>query len=145
MVKTNTQNKNVIKQQMKLVKLTKARGFKTKLKSVEKDFGKIPIVVLVHATWCFHCKELRPEWDAAVVASDDSEIVVVDIDSDTLQVLNSEHPHSPLTQMINKNFQGFPHILSAGKMKAKNTVNISQFNKPRTKSNITAFMRKKNT
>jgi len=129
---------------MKIIKLTKGRGFKTKLKSIEKDFGKIPFIVLVHAAWCFHCQNMRSDWDAAVVASTDIDVVVIDVDSETLQFLTAEHSQSPLTQMINNGFQGFPHIFSAGRVKMDNNVNLLPFDKPRTKRNFCTFMRKKN-
>jgi hypothetical protein len=128
---------------MKSIKLSKARGLKTKLKSLEKDIiGKVPIFVLVHATWCFHCQNLRPEWDAAILLNNDRDVVVVEVDSDALQSMNTEHRDHALTQMINKSFQGFPHIFGAGKIK-NNTVNIAHFSGDRTKKKISSFMRKK--
>lgn len=60
-----------------------SKEFAAKLKSsIQKDNA----IILLHATWCYWCKQFRPEWDKFVKGQKDNEnLMVVEIEADQLE------------------------------------------------------------
>jgi len=70
-----------------------------------KDFGKLEekiksknTILLIHATWCMHCKIFKPKWNefGKKITSDKdikkSDIQVFEIESENLNKLAKSHP-----------------------------------------------------
>lgn len=125
---------------MKHYKLEKIRGLKKNMSEIEKEVvGFRPFVFLLHAKWCGHCKEMKPDWDTAISLNNDKDIIVIEIEGDIFEKLQSDYPNHILTKIVEKQFMGFPHISGVTK-----SIKQLPFSDERCVKKFAAFMKKKN-
>jgi hypothetical protein len=67
-------------------------------------------VVLVHSPSCGFCRQMRPNWDAAVPMMNGQGVHVLEVDRNTLGYA----PGLPLSRTLSAGMRGVPHILRIG-------------------------------
>ena len=79
-------------------------------------------IILVHANWCGHCIQFKPEWSKFTAKFKKSDnLIVTEIESDSFNKLQSEN--QDLYNRIAKDVNGFPSILTVKNGKVEKYLN----------------------
>ena len=82
----------------------------TKMKALESHLKDGNVVVLVHAHWCGHCRNFKPEWEKfAHSHSSGSPVIVAEIEESQLDTFHKKHPKLH-EKIIGREGLGFPTV-----------------------------------
>lgn len=96
--------------------------------------GNKPCIILVHAHWCGHCKNIRPEWNN-MKKNFKTKTNIIEIESNVLEFMKKfnfsdekkAEKFSNIMNMLIKEVQGYPTIMFI--KKSKDSFNIEHYNR----------------
>lgn len=128
---------------MKTYNLNNPEKVEKQLKNFNKNtMNKSSFIVLVHADWCYHCKNLRPIWNdiKKKVKEKNLNIDFLDINDTVRDIILSKYKNNQLVPLLN-NVSGFPTII--GVKHIRDDVNKGiVFQDERTQEHLISFLRK---
>lgn len=96
------------------------------MKEVDKIVGKTPCLLLVHASWCYHCIQLmqdqknekgvikESEWTKFKKSAVGKKVPIIEIEYDVHQEIVKKYKDTLLGKLMKESVQGFPFIAIIG-------------------------------
>lgn len=84
---------------------------KANLNKLKERMEKKNVVMLLHANWCFWCKQFKPEWDKlAANLKENNKISVAELEEAQLSALKQKDENL-FNQLVGNEGLGFPTVL----------------------------------
>ena len=107
----------------------------------KNTLGKTPFLILVHALYCGHCVNMKPDWDAAVLENS-HDTPIAQVEHAVFQHLTSVHGDNTLARLMKESVKGFPFIATVSRKGPNDVIDVTEYNDGRTKEGFAKVMKK---
>lgn len=116
-------------------------GKKHFVEFVDTVLGKKTFYLFVHAPWCGHCTQMKPNIKQALDdLKDKQHNPVINVSDTVMGHLTNQHKQHLLTSLLRDTVKGFPTLVRVGAIDKTNTIRVKFFDQDRSSQNIKKFL-----